>query len=1452
MNPSAGARVLAFVGDRLQFELQGPCEGQQAYLRTTLGRARRQREEIIESHLEAAAHHAGVADGSAPPPKGRCWRNVPMVWREGAWRVELAASEIGYFQAKPYLLDAKGRQRWPAGEDVGIAIHPSEYRSGNTIYCAFPRMFGSGKHAAKTLPDPHEEAAKQLDAAGYAVIPKSGTLREMAGEFPHIFGTLGCKILHLLPVSPTPTTLARFGRFGSPYALQSLTAIDPALVEFDKKTTGVEQFIEMADGVHSWGGRLFLDLVINHTGWGSDIQERHPEWFLKDGSGHFLSPGAWGTVWEDLVEIDHNKPASWDFLADAFLVWCRRGVDGFRCDAGYKVPVAAWRHIIAKVQREFPKTIFLLEGLGGSWEATQNLLTTGGMHWAYSELFQNYSGAEVGGYLDYSLKQSETVGLYVHYSETHDNPRLAARGADWSLMRNQLCAMASPCGGFGFTAGVEWLATERINVHSSRGMNWGAEQNIVKELAELNRLLADHPCFADGATIRKLSPPGWPVLALERVSREGADRLVILCNLDKGEPRECHLPKRDYEAAGCPAFDLLGGGEINLAAVGEESFTLWIPPGKTYCLASGEVPVGLAGAGYRAARSASAFAIEALAHRLDPEEIGAHDWIDLARFVEADPAALLSAASRLDRQAAKSDLLGAIREAVAGAPYPNVALWSHESRRRATPVPPGHWLLVADTTPFRATLEMGSQAIHAESARVGDRHLAAFPPQTLENPGVSQPARLSLVRFANRVERCSAPFVWLTDTPSAPADFAPSVWSPRDPLEAPIVLLSNGAGAMARMCVDLGKVKSKYDCVLAANLHPEAPADRHVFVKRIRVWAVAGGFVHPLDGPALRSFKPGPPAVWRFQTPAGDGKFAEIEMTASMAPGLNTTRFRFALISAPPPDAGQFTAETRLTVRLDIEDRGFHSETKHSGGIDHHFHNHIRPFPHGRGFVFQPAPSRRLEVAAGRGSFFQEGEWTHNFPHLWEGSRGQEACGDAFSPGWFSIPLEKGEAVELEIAASNPELAAVPATPSPTPATPAEGGAFEAVLASAAGQFLARRGDYKTVIAGYPWFLDWGRDTLIAARGLLAAGWDDVVRDLLLAFGRLEVKGTMPNTLNGGDTSNRETVDAALWFGVVCEEFAARRGLDALETPMPNDGRPLAEVLRSVAANYLNGTQNGIRVDEASGLVWSPAHYTWMDTNYPAGTPRQGYAIEIQALWARLLRLLERLGQPCPKGTWLALAEQVETSMDRHFWLEQQGWISDCLLADVGVSAAEAVVDDALRCNCAFPIAFGQVPSARARRCLDAMARHLVVPGAIRTLAPLPVQTPLPIYSAGHNLLNDPRHPYWGRYEGDEDTRRKPAYHNGTAWVWPLPTFCEALAKAWDWDPAAVLAARSHLAGVGKLLENGCLGQLPEILDGDAPHRQRGCDAQAWSVTEVLRVWRLLNNPHRDSSGTAR
>ena len=1454
--PAPGENLLRFTGDRVRFALRANGHAPQAFLRTNIGRASRLHAEVVQEYQRELTRWSlpQVEGPETNRPRGLAWRDVPMIWKEGEWELELTLTEPGYFQAKAYLVDAKGRQIWPAGENTGISVQPGTYRSGNIVYCAFTRMFGETKSERATVSS-LEGQLSRLEKLGYSVIPASGKFRDLLKEIPHIFDTLGCSILHLLPVNPVPTTYARFGRFGSPYACQDLLAVDPALVEFDRRTTGTDQFRELAYAVHERGGRVLLDIVINHTGWGSTLQENNPNWFLRQENGVFVSPGAWGTVWEDLVELDHRMPLSWGYLAEVFIEWLRRGVDGFRCDAGYKVPTPAWRYIIAKVRHEFPNALFLLEGLGGAWEATEDLLTRGGMQWAYSELFQNYTPMEVSGYLDHSIREAERVGTLVHYSETHDNERLAVKGRNWSLLRNRLCALASTSGAFGFTCGVEWLATEKINVHDSRGMAWGSGENIVPELARLNRLLAKHPCFFDGAKIRRLSSSDSAVLALERLSADEQDRALVLVNLNDKKPASLFLPREEF-FKGRPVWDLLTQEEY--APRGHrENVEFLLAPAQGLCLASEKEPKGPSGEFYRRRRNQYAWAIEVLSHSLEPEEFGAHSWTELAEWVENDPRRFLGAVRYLDRALATRNLLSALASAAAREGLPEVVRWTIAERRRVTPVPPDHWLLVEDTVAFRVTLSWDERREHYESVPMGQVYVAAFRPLDIfERPRLG-PAAVHLERYGVQEREVSGRVLYLERVPGYPRALPMPLHQPGSHLNAPLLLLTNSIGGMARMCADLGAVKSKYDCVLGANLHPTVPVDRHVFVKRIRAWANAERFITPLDAGNLQSFSAGPPARWEFAAICGDGGSARIELVADMLEARNTTVFRFRRL-----DGAEGAREVRLTVRFDIEDRNFHTETHFNDAADYHFRSNCHPLSGRAGFEFRPAPERTLRIHASAGEYHPAPEWSRDIPHALEQTRGHVPSGDAFSPGWFDLPLKTGgelflvvtsepddplpEAVagfEQKREAAN-DLAIRPAS------FPRED-SFGQRLALAAQAFVARRGAQKTVIAGYPWFLDWGRDSLICARGLLAAGMHDEVRQLLIAYGKLEKDGTLPNTIHGEDTSNRSTSDAPLWYGVVCEEFAREVGLEIYDLPVDDAGRRIRDVLRNIAVGYSMGTPNGMKQDPASGLVWSPKHFTWMDTNYPAGTPREGYPVEIQALWIRLLRQLHTINAPAHTAPWERVAEQATGQLLALYWLEEKGYLADTLIAAPEIGAHDARPDDALRSNCLFPLLFGLVPKEQARKCLEAVAQHLVIPGALRSLAPLPVTQPLSIHGPDWRLLNDPHFPYWGRYQGDEDTQRKPAYHNGTAWTWTFPGFCEALARVWDFSPEALAASRAYLGSMAALLTEGCVGHLPEVLDGDAPHQQRGCDAQAWGVTEALRVWKLLQQPPASGHGLA-
>jgi hypothetical protein len=441
--------------------------------------------------------------------------------------------------------------------------------------------------------------------------------------------------------------------------------------------------------------------------------------------------------------------------------------------------VPAWQYIIARVQEEFPETIFLLEGLGGSWEATENLLTEGGMQWAYSELFQNYSGPEVANYLDYALRQSTRVGLYVHYSETHDNDRLAKRGRAWSLLRNRLCALTSVCGGFGFTCGVEWLAVERIRVHDCTGLAWDSHDHIVPELERLNQLLADHPCFFDGAKLTRLGPNDSAIYALLRESAEGKDSVLVLVNTDVERENSLTLSGFNFQ------FELLGQPLPQIVVAGNKiTFTLAV--GACHCLAPAPAPQGLSGEAYRRTRAQAAWAVEVLNNVVPAEVIDNSDWRRLAEQVERSPENFLAAASGFAARGAKPSLAQLLSDCEAQQIFPRVVVWTLLDCHRVTPVPPDHWLLIKDGAPFRAALEAGTgkgkgrTAQHAQSIAVRNGHVACFSPQ--EN---AAEAELTLERYAAASQNISAAIQFLPVTPKSKI---------QNPKSDALVLLTNGFG----------------------------------------------------------------------------------------------------------------------------------------------------------------------------------------------------------------------------------------------------------------------------------------------------------------------------------------------------------------------------------------------------------------------------------------------------------------------------------------------------------------------------------------------------------------------------------------------------------------------------------------------------------------------------------
>jgi predicted glycogen debranching enzyme len=432
--------------------------------------------------------------------------------------------------------------------------------------------------------------------------------------------------------------------------------------------------------------------------------------------------------------------------------------------------------------------------------------------------------------------------------------------------------------------------------------------------------------------------------------------------------------------------------------------------------------------------------------------------------------------------------------------------------------------------------------------------------------------------------------------------------------------------------------------------------------------------------------------------------------------------------------------------------------------------------------------------------------------------------------------LKGNQTVVLNAAVAETTADEDPAPPQ-SETIPADQRTPEAVLKRALDHYVVRRGSLKSVIAGYPWFLDWGRDALIFVRGMIAAGrWQDA-RRILQQFGQLAQGGTLPNMIQGENAGNRDTSDAPLWFFVACNDLITAEGRPDFLDEIWGE-RSLRQILGSVGAALSKGTANGIRLDPDSGLLYSPSHFTWMDTNHPAGTPREGYPIEIQALWYAAQKFLAHIETDSEAAHWDLSAQQTQTSIRKLYYLDARGYLADCLHAAPGVPAANAQADDALRPNQLLALTLGAVDAPQIARSVLAACEELLIPGAIRSLSNRRLDRPLPIVHRG-NLVNDPHRPYWGEYAGDEDTRRKPAYHNGTAWTWIFPSYCEAWRKVYG--AKARTTALAWLSSGCRLIEQACIGHMPEILDGDDPHLMRGCDAQAWGASEMLRVWMMLN-----------
>ncbi len=1425
-DPAPGISLVRFRGDTLELTLTLAHDARgSAWLRTNLGHGRIARKEIMD------------AVSAGEPRLQRDWFDIPMHRvSEGHFRIRVPLCEVGHFEGKCYFLKEKEtRPRWPEGQNVVINVEPADACCANIIYNAFVRQFGPNM-AGNGVPTPAmADGIRLLDNAGYAVIPPSGTFRDLAGKLDFIVHKLGCRIIQLLPVHPTPTTYGRMGQFGSPYAALGFLSVDPALARFDPKATPLEQFIELVDAVHAHNAKLFIDIAINHTGWAARLHEKHPSWLVRDEEGVIQVPGAWGIKWEDLTKLDYSQKDLWEYMAEVFITWCRRGVDGFRCDAGYMIPLPAWQYIISAVREQFPDTIFFNEGLGGKISVTRDLLNRGNFNWAYSELFQNYTREEIEHYLPEAMEISNTHGLMVNFAETHDNLRLAEKSEQWARMRTALCALFAPNGAFGFANGVEWYAKEKINVHGAPSLNWGSQRNQVEHISRINTILSRHPAFQDQVCMKMVQRGSGNYVVMLREHLRTGKSVLVVANLDHAA--ETLVSWNETGFKGKLLTDLLEGEQITLHRT-EDRFSLLVSPGRVLCLTPDPSDLELLRPEER----------EAL---LPPKRIREQHLrakaLEVWRYYHGDVDLGSADADQMGFHLS-DDLVGFCRKMNSESDESRVIKWQWpRDKRRLVMVPPGHFLWVTAETSFRATLiddrNSITEAMEVSFPANDGTYNALFGPQPPPDKHQSLTLKLSVFEAAG-TRHAQAPLFYLSEP--GKQVFRRHLTRGDRASKSLLFLGTNGRGAMMRAPIRWGELPSRYDALLAANMSPHHPEDRLILLTRLRCWIRFQGYSQSMDAHCFDGFDFGSRGCWRFRVPTGQGEHVHIRVCLEMIRGQN--RIEMSLLRDPAKGIKGRLADEKpveIILRPDIEWRSFHESTKAYLGAETRFPESVTQMPDGAGFRFSPGGDpESLLVRTSKGLFRWEPEWQYMVHHFVDEERGFDPYSDLFSPGYFEVSLLGGGAFNLtgglfKASETHPlEEASSNSTLKNAQGDQKGNRPLKSALCDALGQYVVRRGHLKSIIAGYPWFLDWGRDSLIVARGLIAAGKMADAAAVLGQFGRFEEKGTLPNMIHGEDAGNRDTSDAALWFLVACGDIMEKEG-DRSFLGQPAGHRTIHEVIHSLGRFMIIGTPKGVKMDPESGLLFSPAHFTWMDTDHPAGTPREGYPIEIQALWYRALNILSMADGKKGPYDWRGLAERVGASLMDLFRVNGK-YLSDCLHAGPGQPAKAAQADDALRPNQLLAITLGAVKDPIVCRNILEACDELLVPGAIRSLADRRVKKSIYIVQNGRTL-NDPYHPYWGTYTGDEDTRRKPAYHNGTAWTWMFPSFCEAWAEIYG--EASRKTALSWLSTGADLMNRGCLGQVPEILDGDFPHAQRGCDAQAWGISELLRVWIKLIDP---------